>query len=223
MKNEMHHEGDDDPRQIFRIITLPVTALDGIGLNLSVKLKPSAIAIYNYLRHRGGWGKDHHGLTIGTIARAINYYEPWTRLVCQELVAAGIAEIEDETCKLVLTHVMVERSTTIDPDIAEYIARLCEGQETSFRDAVNYLLAEAIAGDMRNVLGMQMPRGIGVSTQPCQACGSFREEIVWGDGTPSIRACHVCEGRLPKSVKPQFRGNIGMRHSSQPPVVPVFE
>jgi len=219
MLNDINHVGQGEPRDIVRILTLPLRPRPW---NASVQVR----AVYNYLRHRGGWGVGHHGLHVNTIAKAIGLTDQVCRLACDELVCMVIAEFEkpneqDPLCRLMQPFVLTPHTVKLDPDIVEYIAALMD-DELSFQDIVNWMLAEHIAADtLRAGVQNRVAKPHRISSNHCITCDDHREVLVWTEDGPATHPCPECTND--ERGKPVAIGTVGLRHSGQPPVIPLYE
>jgi len=234
VSRDIHHAGQDDPRFIVRVLNLP-TRYDG-DEGFTVLMR----AVYNYLRRNGGWdGKGrngHHGLTVGTIARAIQQEIDVVHVACEKLEEAGIVVLKRSEPLPATTHpeslecydlvklccegdMLKYRVTTIDADLADYVNRACEGTGLSFRDAVNGLVERAILADQRaaGVPDFEDPRN--EQCPQCSTCRGSRHVIVHGEEGAEVVTCPDCGAAHLDWVGTRYVDGVSGRNSSTPPIV----
>jgi hypothetical protein len=240
MGRNIHHRGTTDPRFVARLLNQP-TRHDPDQKTGDATFGPKHRAVYNYLRRFGGWDGEHHGLTVGTIARAIGLSPVSCHTICLLLDHEGIVTLERKEAPSVTTepesleryaqgeHDLVKlaneedwmkcRGTTIDADLADYVNRAIEGTDLSFRDAVNGLLEQAILADMREAC---VPKFEGPTDQfypRCRTCKGSRHVIVHGEKGAEAVTCPDCEASHLDWVGTRYVDGVSGRNSSTPPVV----
>ncbi|MFA7152705.1 MAG: hypothetical protein WC072_02825 [Methanoregulaceae archaeon] len=240
MGRNIHHRGSNDPRFVARLLNQP-TRYDPDQKNGDATFGPKHRAVYNYLRRFGGWDGEHHGLTVGTIARAIGLPLVSCHTICLLLDHEGIVTLERKEAPSVTTepesleryaqgeHDLVKlccegdmlkyRVTTIDADLADYVNRACEGTGLSFRDAVNGLVERAILADQQaaGVPDFDDPRN--EQYPQCGNCKGSRHVIVHGEKGAEAVTCPDCEVAHLDWVGTRYVDGVSGRNSSTPPVV----
>lgn len=238
MSRNIHHEGQDDPRFIVRLLNQPTPHDGKEGFTALMR------GVYNYLRRCGGWDGEgqfgHHGLTVGTIARAIQQAVDVVHVACEKLAEAGIIVLERREAPAVTTEpeslaryaegdhdharlanegdMLKSKGTTVDADLADYVRRVCEGTGLSFRDAVNWLLEQAILAD-------QKACGVPTFSDPrpdfpqCSTCRNTRVVIVHKVTGAEAVECSACKATVEDWKGPLASGVSG-RDSSTNPVIP---
>lgn len=237
---DIHHAGQDDPRFVAALMNLP-TRHDPDQPTGDATFGPKHRAVYNYLRRFGGWDGYHHGLTIGTVARAIQMDLETCVEVCRSLAEMEIVEI-DETVPQHLVgtgkeapylsgdanpvrlasegDMMKCRSVTVDADLAEYVSRVTGGTGLSFRDAVNWLVERAILADMAesNVPRFEDPRN---DRHPqCRRCRGSRHVIEHDETGAHAVPCPDCRVASSEFHATAYRDGVSGRDSSTGPVIP---
>lgn len=239
MGRNIHHRGTTDPRFVARLLNQP-TRHDPDQKTGDATFGPKHRAVYNYLRRFGGWDGEHHGLTVGTIARATRLPLNTCHDICLLLERSEIVNIEPAKVPSVIEdpesierydqgeHDLVKltcegdmmkcRSTTVDADLADYIHRAIEGTEVSFRDAVNGLIERAIIADQRasGVPDFQDHRN--EAYPQCNTCRGSRHVLVHGEKGAEAITCPDCEAAV-EEFAGTYSDGVSGRNSSTPPVV----
>ena len=240
MGRNIHHRGTTDPRFVARLLNLP-TRYDPDQKTGDATFSPKHRAVYNYLRRFGGWDGEHHGLTVGTIARAIGLPLTSCHTICLLMDHEGIvtlkraeptpATTEPESLERYAQgdHDLVTlccegdrmkcRATNVDADLADYVNRAIEGTGLSFRDAVNGLIERAILADQKaaGVPDFDDPRN---DRYPqCPTCKGSRHILVHGEKGAEAVTCPDCEAAVKDFATTRYVDGVTGRDSSIPPVV----